>query len=108
MYRMYWINRKNRMNRLPQVLVDYIWTFDNRYRLQYNECVYQLNTYFSKNRLQIRLQHEICLFNLPILQSFGKHYYQYILARLRQFGDCIPNENLQHLRITNNKLMGIL
>ena len=106
MNRMYWINRKNRMNRLPQVLVDYIWTFDNRYRLQYNECVYQLNTYFFKNRLQVRLQHELCLFNLPILQTFGIYYYQYTLARLRQFGDCIPNENLQHLRITNNKLMG--
>lgn len=104
---MYWINTKNRINRLPQVLVDYIWTFDNRYRLQYNECIYQLNNYFFKNRLQVRLQHELCLFNLPILQTFGIYYYQYILARLKMYGDCIPNENLQHLRITNNKLMGI-
>ena len=107
---MYWINTKNRMNRmnrLPQVLVDYIWTFDNRYRLQYNECIYQLNNYFVNNRLRNRLEHDICLFNLPILQTFGKYYYQYILARLRKFGDCIPNENLQYLRITNNKPMGI-
>ena len=95
------------MNRLPQVLVDYIWSFDNRYRLQYKECVYQLNNYFFKNRLRNRLQHDLYLLDLPILQTFGKYYYQYILARIRTFGDRVPNDNLQHLHTTNSKFKQI-
>ena len=92
------------MNRLPQVLINYIWEFDNRYRQNFKKCIYQLNNYFFKNRLKIRLQHDLHLFNLPVIQIFGRYYYQYILARIRTFGDGVPNDNLQHLHITNNKI----
>lgn len=68
-------------------------------KLQHKNCVYELNNYFFKNRLKTRLQHDLCLCNL-----FGRYYYKYILARIRKFGDCIPNDNLQHLHITNNKI----
>lgn len=95
------------MNRLPQVLINYIWEFDDRYRQTFKKCIHQLNNYFFKNRLKIRLQHDLHLFNLPILQIFGKYYYLYILARIRTFGDCIPNDNLEHLFIINNKLKRI-
>ena len=101
---MYWINR---MNRLPQVLINYIWEFDDRYRQKFKKCIYQLDNYFFKNRLKIRLQHDMHLFNLPLLQVFGKYYYQYILARIKTFGDRIPNDNLEHLFIINNKLKRI-
>jgi|SaaInlV_150m_DNA_2_1039686.scaffolds.fasta_scaffold00633_2 hypothetical protein len=94
----------NRMNRLPQVLINYIWEFDDRYRLKFKKCIYQMDNYFFKNRLKIRLQHDLLLFNIPIVQTFGKYYYQYILARIRTFGDGVPNDNLQHLHITNNKI----
>ena len=63
-----------------------------------------MDNYFFKNRLKIRLQHDLLLFNIPIVQTFGKYYYQYILARIRTFGDGVPNDNLQHLHITNNKI----
>ena len=95
------------MNRLPQVLINYIWEFDDRYRQNFKKCIYQLNNYFFKNRLKIRLQHDLHLFNLPLLQVFGKYYYQYILARIKTFGDRIPNDNLEHLFIINNKLKRI-
>lgn len=97
----------NRMNRLPQVLINYIWEFDDRYRLKFKKCMYQLDNYFFKNRLKIRLQHERHLFNIPLVQTFGKYYYQYILARIRTFGDRVPNDNLQHLHIKNNKFKQI-
>lgn len=95
------------MNRLPQVLINYIWEFDDRYRQNFKKCIHQLNNYFFKNRLKIRLQHDLHLFNLPLLQVFGKYYYQYILARIKTFGDRIPNDNLEHLFIINNKLKRI-
>lgn len=95
------------MNRLPQVLINYIWEFDNRYRQNFKKCIYQLNNYFFKNRLKIRLQHDLRLFNLPIIQIFGRYYYQYILARIKTYGDRIPNDNLNHLLIINNKLKRI-
>ena len=95
------------MNRLPQVLINYIWEFDNRYRQNFKKCIYQLNNYFFKNRLKIRLQHDLHLFNLPIIQIFGRYYYQYILARIKTYGDRIPNDNLNHLLIINNKLKRI-
>jgi len=95
------------MNRLPQVLINYIWEFDNRYRQNFKKCIYQLNNYFFKNRLKIRLQHDLHLFNLPVIQIFGRYYYQYILARIKTYGDRIPNDNLNHLLIINNKLKRI-
>jgi hypothetical protein len=97
----------NRMNRLPQVLINYIWEFDDRYRQNFKKCIYQLENYFFKNRLNIRVQHEVNLFTIPIIQYFGSYYYQYMLARIKRYGDCIPNDNLEHLLIVNNKFKQI-
>lgn len=72
-------------------------------RLHHKNCVYELKNYFFRNRLRIRLQHDLDLFNLPI-QVFGRNYYQYILARIRRYGDCIDNDHLPYLNIVNNKI----
>lgn len=72
--------------------------------LHHTNCVYELHNYFFRNRLKIRLQHDLYLFNLPIIPVIGRHYYQYILTRIRMYGDCIPNDNLPHLNIVNSKI----
>lgn len=93
------------MNRLPQVLVDYIWSFDNRYKIQYQKCVDEMKQYFFRNRLKIRLKHDYFLFDNNKANGFGYCYYQYILKRISMFGDCIPDENLNHLKISSNKIV---
>ena len=45
----------SRYNRLPKVLWDLIWTYDNRYKVEFKKCVNELNIYFNRNRLIDRL-----------------------------------------------------
>ena len=53
---------KTKYNRyLPKELNDLIWSYDDRYKKQYKVCVYELESYFNKNRLYEHMLNNIML-----------------------------------------------
>lgn len=85
---------KSGYRRLPKELIDYIWKYDNRYKLLFKNCVYELNHYFHKHRLTQFLKGEINIHsiytNLP-KRTYASIYgntctlSEYILKRKRIF-----------------------
>lgn len=81
--------------RLPNELVNYIWSYDNRYKLQFKDCLFELIKYFYKNRLVDILKHEVYLYDIYSLYHGKSDYrinlygynlkiHQYILKRLKR------------------------
>jgi hypothetical protein len=91
----------SRYYRLPKVLWDYIWMFDDRYRIQFKECTLDLDRYFNHNRLMDRLAGEIHLYNVYLSMNHSPIYNiaQYILTKIKRFGDLIVNDNLKYLSL---------
>jgi hypothetical protein len=102
---------------IPQVLVNLIWSYDDRYKILFRDCVDELNKTFFRNRLKYRLSMDYQLyktvcrsyfsifaysrrFNLNNLMSDTSFSY-YILNRIYTFGDRVPNENLPHFQFKN-------
>ena len=104
---LYFQTLHSRYYRLPKVLWDYIWMFDDRYRIQFKECIVDLHRYFNHNRLMDRLTGEIHLFNVYLSMTHSRTYVnrpiynvaQYILTKIKIFGDLIVNDNLKHLSL---------
>lgn len=108
------IKMHSRYYRLPKVLWDYIWTYDNRYRIEFKNCVFELNHYFNHNRTM-----EV----LKIDQEFHEMYKiintrrdstkpllgfsSYILRKHRIFGDQTIGENLKHTALTKIQTLAI-
>lgn len=102
---------------IPQVLVNLIWSFDDRYKIMFRDCVDELNKTFFRNRLKYRLSMDYHLCNHLCKQYFSIYAYpsrfnpnnisiepsfsKYILNRLETFGDQVPNENLPHFQFKN-------
>jgi hypothetical protein len=102
---------------IPQVLVNLIWSFDDRYKIMFRDCIDELNKTFFRNRLKYRLSMEYHLCNHVCKQYFSIYAYpsrfnpnnisfeagfsNYILNRLETFGDQVPNENLPHFQFKN-------
>jgi len=101
---------------LPQVLVNLIWMFDDRYRVLFRDCVDEMHHCFYKNRLKERLSFEFNIFNS--LKEHSKNcaalnqrqyssnqiepdFSIYILNKMNKFGDGVPNENLPHFVFKN-------
>lgn len=86
---------KSGYRRLPKELIDYIWKYDNRYKLLFKNCVYELNHYFHKHRLTAFLHGEsnihVIYTNLPkrmhpnIYATNNCNLSEYILKRKRIF-----------------------
>lgn len=102
---------------IPQVLVNLIWSFDDRSKIMFRDCVDELNKTFFRNRLKYRLSMDYHLCNHLCKQYFSIYAYpsrfnpnnisiepsfsKYILNRLETFGDQVPNENLPHFQFKN-------
>lgn len=102
---------------IPQVLVNLIWSFDDRYKIMFRDCIDELNKTFFRNRLKYRLSMDYHLCNHLCKQYFSIYAYpsrfnpnnisfeasfsNYILNRLETFGDQVPNENLPHFQFKN-------
>ena len=54
----------SRYYRLPKVLWDLIWTYDDRYRIDFKNCIFEVNLYFNHNRVVDKLIGEIQLYNI--------------------------------------------
>jgi hypothetical protein len=100
--------RQSRYYRLPQVLFDLIWSYDDRYKIQFKSCVYELTNYFNHNRLICRLNWEQHLFNVymdiqintrPKCNRLFSDYYAYILTRIERYGHLMCNDNLDCFRL---------
>ena len=104
---------------IPQVLVNLIWSFDDRNRILYTKCIEQLKRAFFKNRLIERLRFEFNIFNNlsshRYFRTINPERYEniyfepnfgfYMLYKLKIFkGDQVPNENLPHFKFNNGKL----
>jgi hypothetical protein len=102
----------SRYYRLPKVLWDYIWRYDDRYRIEFKNCLSELNYYFNHNRLNTRILHEIHIFNIyasrtpSTLNLYNNvfNYSEYFLKKLKIFGDNITDDNLDCKFITPLKL----
>lgn len=102
---------------IPQVLVNLIWSFDDRYKIMFRDCVDELNKTFFRNRLKYRLNMDYNLYKNVCKQYFSTYSYSrrfnpnnilfdasfsyYILNRIYTFGDRVPNENLPHFQFKN-------
>ena len=97
------IKMHSRYYRLPKVLWDYIWTYDNRYRTEFKNCVFELNHYFNHNRTMEILKSDRDFHKIYIIANIKRHskkpilgFSSYIFKKRRIFGDQTNNENLKH------------
>ena len=91
---------------LPQVLVNLIWSFDDRNRVLFRNCIDEMKHLFFKNRLNTRISFEFEIFNTIHSQLDFRNLYKhlkyepsftkYILSKFKLFGDSVPNDNLPH------------
>ncbi len=97
----------SRYYRLPKVLWDYIWRFDDRYRQQFKECIFDLHQYFNRNRIHDRIQGDIHLYNVylyinskrkigPNIYGRPNNFAEYVLSKKKIFGDLVSNDNLEY------------
>jgi hypothetical protein len=105
------MNKMNRLTRLPQVLVNYVWEYDERNKVLFKNCVDELEIYFNHSRLKDRLYGDVHLYNIYLeIHTFRKRYNfslydngmehellsfsTYVFARITTFGDQVTNNNL--------------
>lgn len=92
----------SRLYFLPKVLLDIIWSYDDRYKLQFKTCMYNLMHYFNHSRVLCRLTSEKHLFDVcmdiqktrPVCYRCYSDFYAYILTRISRYGDHMNNDNL--------------
>ncbi len=98
----------SRYYRLPKVLWDLIWTYDDRYRIDFKLCMKELKRYFNHNRIMDRILGEVPLYNIYL--TTNKSYYsvyrhrvnsfaQYLLSKRKIFGDRVLIDNLKCVRL---------
>ena len=106
---------KNRFYHLPKELIIYIYGFDNTYKTLYNNCLNEMTKMFQINRINDRILGENYIYDVYLYQmrkrknSYGNifghncDFSQYILGRIKQWGDQVPDERLKHHNLTKLK-----
>ena len=98
----------SRYYRLPKVLWDLIWTYDDRYRIDFKQSVNELNRYFNHNRIMDRILGEVPLYSIYLTTSKTKwsiyrrtvdSFAQYLLSKRKIFGDRVLIDNLKCARL---------
>ena len=98
----------SRYYRLPKVLWDLIWTYDDRYRVDFKQSVNELNRYFNHNRIMDRILGEVPLYsiylttsktNWSIYRRTVDSFAQYLLSKRKIFGDGVLIDNLKCVRL---------
>ena len=102
------IVQKGKFYRLPKELQIYIYSFDSTYRDLYNNCVCNLNKNSFRHRVNDRIQAEINVYKIydhhydpirMITKVFS--FSEYMLERIRLFGDQIEDDNLLSYSLQN-------
>lgn len=94
-------------NMLPKDIIIYIYSFDSTYREKYNKCIYEMYRLFKINRINDRILVENNVYkvycsqihNRANIYGYNCNFSQYILGRIRQFGDQIPDKRLKHHKL---------
>jgi len=94
----------SRYYRLPKVLWDYIWRYDDRYRNEFKQCIIELNLYFNRNRMIDHLFGDMILYRVYVSvnrtdvdRSTKCHsFYDYQRHRNHHFGDFVNPEFLKY------------
>jgi len=106
---------KNRFYHLPKELIIYIYRFDDTYKTLYNNCLNEMTKMFQINRINDRILGENFIYEVYLYQkrkrnfSYGNilghncDFSQYILGRIKQWGDQVPDERLKHHNLTKLK-----
>jgi len=107
---------KNRFHHLPKELIIYIYEFDSTYKSHYSKCMNEMTKTFQINRINDRILgekniYEVYLFQMRNRNSiYGNSIYgnscdfsEYILKRIKQFGDQVPNKRLKYHNLTKLK-----
>ena len=97
---------------LPKELIDIIWSYDNRYKMEFKNCIYELNHYFHKHRCMDIIHHENNLYSFYLLPNESRikannnmtrlELYEYILKRRKIFRRQYHNINLYNLDNLDN------
>ena len=97
----------SRYYRLPTVLWNYIWTYDNRYRIAFKDCIFEFLRNVNHTRLIDRIQYDFNLYTvyLQVIQvrDPGRptmSYANYIRTKIRIFG--IPEFDI-HLNYNSSR-----
>lgn len=90
--------------RLPNELINYIWEYDNRFKLQFKDCVYELIHYFHKHRFTDMLSGELSMYSI-YKDAYPTGYSiinlpEYILRRKRLYRhDVLCLHNLKYCKL---------
>ena len=83
---------------LPKEIIDYIWSYDDRYKIQFKGCVDEMTKYFYINRLRcdMRMNRDIYRVYKALLSYniWGKSFSQHLLQRIRRHGCHVILDNL--------------
>ena len=83
---------------LPKEIIDYIWSYDDRYKIQFKGCVDEMTKYFYINRLRcdMRMNRDIDRVYKALLSYniWGKSFSQHLLQRIRRHGCHVILDNL--------------
>jgi len=100
---------KNYFYYLPKDLIIYIYGFDSTYKTLYKQCINEMTKMFQMNRINDRILGEnrvyelysnvLCVKN-SILYGENCEFSQYILRRIRNWGDQVPTDFLAFHNLT--------
>lgn len=99
----YILTLHSRYRRLPKVLWDYIWTYDDRYKVEFKSCVRELNHYFLRNRIVDRIKADIQTYTIYLHMNKSRYstcsdlydFRKYVFKKKQLFGDGIHNDDLK-------------
>ena len=103
---LYFKTLHSRYYRLPKVLWDLIWTYDDRYRIDFKQSVNELNRYFNHNRIMDRILGDVPLYSIYLTTSKTKwsiyrrtvdSFAQYLLSKRKIFGDRVISDTLNYM-----------
>lgn len=108
----------SRYYRLPKVLWDYIWTYDDRYKIEFKSCVRELNHYFNRNRIVDRIKADVQTYDVYLLvrahcnieNNDCDRFYKYFFKKKQTFVDCLhpdvlKSNSLKPTNANNNDLV---
>jgi hypothetical protein len=108
------MNKQRRISkwcRLPKVLMDIVWSYDNRYRNEFKKTVMELNRYFNHNRMINHIKSHRDVYAIYMNIHSGRNnllicnYPNYVLFRSRICGkEPIPIDNLKSISLRKRSM----